>query len=134
MDLSKEIHALCKIEVDRLRVENDRLTAELEEVRSIIDPEELEQRTNDFADALDRAREAESKLAEAEKAVDELLCEMRACLKYDAAPFDSDDGDIEDGMGYKEIHNCGILHATDWWRTRMCELMEEEGVPLEVER
>ena len=67
-------------------------------------------------------------------AVDELLCEMRACLKYDAAPFDSDDGDIEDGMGYKEIHNCGILHATDWWRTRMCELMEEEGVPLEVGR
>lgn len=58
--------------------------------------------------------------------------EMRFCVKHEAAPFNSDDGEIDDGMCYRETFNNGIVHATSYWRDRVRELREDYSVPLEV--
>jgi hypothetical protein len=57
--------------------------------------------------------------------------EMRRCVKYDAMPFDSDDGNLEDTLGYKDLHNAGILHATDYWRGRIYDLRDDYNIGTE---
>ena len=55
--------------------------------------------------------------------------EMRRCVKYNAVPFDSDDGD--DVMGYRDIHNAGILHATEYWRSVIVDLRNDWNIGME---
>ena len=58
--------------------------------------------------------------------------EMRNCTKYDGAPFDTDDGDIDDGMSRKSLYNSGILYATDYWRSRLSDLRYDYNIEAEL--
>ena len=63
-------------------------------------------------------------------AVDDLLVEMRRCLKYGGVPHrDTDRGD---GMCYQDVFDGGIDHATEHWRNRLHLLMEDHDVLLEM--
>ena len=142
-------------EVDCPYCEIDRLTAELEEAKagnSVLhketakhlenlgvverEAEELKQRTNDFADALDRAREAESKLAAAEKdterkqgRIDEMY-EERSLLILEKGALRAQLAEAEKGMARLDTSLRWLLDTqevampTDEWQSWINKVAE----------